>query len=128
MQNPKKIAIYLDHSQAELFDFGVSAIKFKIIDSEFNHQDKKEIFQKGESHLHNKEQQLQHKYYENLGNAILDFNEVLLFGPTDAKTELFNYLAEIKKFGNIRIKVKATDKLSENQQLEFVNNYFSELK
>jgi hypothetical protein len=78
--------------------------------------------------LHNKEQQLQHKYYENLGNAILDFNEVLLFGPTDAKTELFNYLSKIKKFGSIRIKVKASDKLSENQQLEFVNNYFSELK
>jgi stalled ribosome rescue protein Dom34 len=128
MQNPKKLAVYLDHSQATLFDFGIAAIEFKVIESEFNHQDKKEIFQKGESHLHNKEQHLQHKYYENIGEALLDFNEVLLFGPTDAKTELFNYLSEIKKFGSIRIKVKASDKLSENQQLAFVNNYFSELK
>ncbi len=128
MQNPKKLAVYLDHSQATLFDFGISAIEFKIIESDFNFQDKKEIFQKGESHLHNKEQHLQHKYYENIGEALLDFNEVLLFGPTDAKTELFNYLSEIKKFGTIRIKVKASDKLTENQQLAFVNNYFSELK
>ncbi len=128
MQNSKKLAVYLDHSQAILFDFSISAIEFKTIDSDFNFQDKKDIFQKGESHLHNKEQHLQHKYYENIGSAILDFEEVLLFGPTDAKTELFNYLTEIKKFGNIRIKVKTSDKLSENQQLAFINNYFSELK
>ena len=124
MQNPKKIAVYLDHYQAILFNFGITAIEFKSIDSDFNFQDLKEIKQKGESHLHNKEQQLQHKYYENIGDAILDFNEVLLFGPTDAKTELFNVLMENSKFGKIKIVVKASDKLTENQQLEFVNKYF----
>ncbi len=128
MQNSKKLAVYLDHYRAILFDFSISAIEFKTIKSDFVFQDLKEIKQKGESHLHNKEQHLQQKYYENIGDAILDFNEVLLFGPTDAKTELFNYLSEIKKFGTIRIKVKASDKLTENQQLAFVNNYFSELK
>ena len=128
MQNPKKLAVYLDHSQATLFNFGNTAIEFKIIESEFNHQDKKEIFQKGESHLHNKEQHLQHKYYENIGSEILNYNEVLLFGPTDAKTELFNVLMENSKFGKVKIKVKTSDKMTENQQLEFVNNYFSKSK
>ena len=124
MQNSKKLAVYLDHSQATLFDFGISAIEFLIIDSEFDYQDKKEAMQKGENHLHNKEQHLQHKYYENIGESILDFNKVLLFGPTDAKTELFNYLTKIKKFENIKITVKSTDKLTENQQIAFVNEYF----
>jgi stalled ribosome rescue protein Dom34 len=123
MQNPKKLAVYLDHSQAILFNFGISAIEFTKIESEINHQ-----INKGESHLHNKEQHLQHKYYQKIGEAILDFDSVLLFGPTDAKTELFNYLCEINKFGKISIKVKTSDKLTENQQIEFINDYFSELK
>ena len=128
MKSFKKLAIYLDHSSAILFDFGIAAIEFKKIASEFVFQDRKSIFHKGESHLHNKEQHLQHKYYEQIGDAILDFDNVLLFGPTDAKTELFNVLMESNRFGHIKLKVKASDKLTENQQLAFVNNYFSELK
>jgi stalled ribosome rescue protein Dom34 len=128
MKNSKKIAIYLDHSQAILFDFDHVPIEFKTIESEFDYQDKIEILQKGESHLHNKEQNLQHKYYKSLGDEILNYHQVLLFGPTDAKTELFNYLTEIKKFEKIKIKVKTSDKLTENQQLEFINNNFSESK
>jgi stalled ribosome rescue protein Dom34 len=125
MKNSKKLAIYLDHSQATLFDFEHTAIEFKNIESEFDYQDKKEILQKGESHLHHKEQNLQHQYYKNLGDEILNYHEVLLFGPTDAKTELFNYLSEIKKFEKIKIIVKTSDKLTENQQLELINSIFS---
>ncbi len=123
MQNSKKLAVYLDHSHATLFNYGISAIEFRTIESEFNPQ-----INKGEHQVHNKEQHLLHKYYENIGNAILDFNQALLFGPTDAKTELFNYLSDIPKFGKIDVKVKTADKLSENQKLAFVDNYFSELK
>jgi stalled ribosome rescue protein Dom34 len=126
MKNSKKLAIYLDHSQAKLFDFKNTAIEFKTIESEFDYHEKKEILQKGESHLHHKEQNLQHQYYKNLGDEILNYHEVLLFGPTDAKTELFNYLSEIKKFEKIKIIVKTSDKLTENQQLELINSIFSE--
>lgn len=120
MQNSKKLAIYLDHSHAMLFNYGISAIEFRTIESDFNPQNNK-----GEHQVHNKEQQLLHKYFENIGQAILDFDAVLLFGPTDAKTELFNYLSQITKFSKIDIKVKTADKLTENQQLAFVDNYFS---
>jgi stalled ribosome rescue protein Dom34 len=123
MKNSKKLAVYLDHSHATLFNYGTSAVEFRVIESEFNPQNNK-----GEHQVHNKEQHLLHKYYENIGIAILDFDYVLLFGPTDAKTELFNYLSEIPKFGKIDIKVKTADKLSENQKLSFVDNYFLELK
>ena len=98
------------------------------LESEFTFQDRKSIFHKGESHLHNKEQHLQQKYYNEIGDAVLDFDNVLLFGPTDAKTELFNVLMESNRFGHIKLKVKTSDRLTENQQLAFVNNYFSELK
>lgn len=126
MKSSGKLAIYLDHEQAKLFDFGVNAIEFKIIESDFYYQDKKDVLKKGESHLHNKEQNLQHKYFENIGEVMLHYKKILLFGPTNAKTELFNFLMESSQFSHLKIKVKVTDKLTENQQLEFVNNYFSE--
>lgn len=128
MKNSKKLAVYLDHSQATLFDFRTTAIEFKTIESDFDFQDKQEVLQKGQSHLHNKEQHLMQKYYENIGDEIKNYNQVLLFGPTDAKTELFNILSLNHRFGSIRIIVRASDKITNNQQLAFANNYFSELK
>lgn len=124
MKTHLKLAIYLDHSEAKLFEFNGQTIPFKSIKSNFDNQDKKEILQKGESHLHHKEQQLQHKYYENLGREIQHFTTVLLFGATEAKTELFNYLRKNKHFSNIEIDVKNSDKLTENQQLAFVNKHY----
>ncbi|WP_394758568.1 hypothetical protein [Flavobacterium sp.] len=124
MKTSKKLAIYLDHAEAKLYDFDISAIEFKTIKSDFDSQDKKETLQKGESHLHNKEQHLEHKFYENLGDEILSFDKVLLFGPTDAKTELFNFLMKNNRYANSKIKVKNSDKLAANQQLAFVNDYF----
>lgn len=128
MKTSKKLAIYLDHSEAILFDFGTTAIEFKIIKSDFDYQDKKEVIQKGESHLHNKEQDFQQHYYKKLGAEILLFDQVLLFGTTDAKTELFNFLLKNNLSSNRTIKVENSEKLTKNQQLAFVNNYFSKLK
>lgn len=128
MKTSKKLAIYLDHSEAILFDFGTTAIEFKIIKSDFDYQDKKDVIQKGESHLHNKEQDFQQHYYKKLGAEILLFDQVLLFGTTDAKTELFNFLLKNNHSPNRTIRVENSEKLTKNQQLAFVNNYFSKLK
>ena len=49
---------------------------------------------------------------------------MLLFGPTEAKEELFNLLSEDHRFVNIKIEVKEADKMTENQQEAFVSNYF----
>lgn len=127
METSKKLAIYLDHSEAKLFDFDTNAIEFKTIKSNFDNQDKMAILQKGEGHLHNKEQHLRQKYFENLGKEILNFDQVLLFGSTDAKRELFNYLIKNKRDTKIKIWVENSDKLTDNQQLAFIKNYFDKL-
>jgi len=38
--------------------------------------------------MHNKRQQLHEVYYKEIADVILKYNNVLLFGPTNAKTEL----------------------------------------
>jgi stalled ribosome rescue protein Dom34 len=42
--------------------------------------------------MHQKEQHEQSDYYKKIGEAIKNYQEVLLFGPTNAKTELLNLL------------------------------------
>jgi hypothetical protein len=54
-----------------------------------------------------------------------DYDEVILFGPTDAKSELYNLLKNDHHFDKIRIEVKPADKMTENQQQAFVKKYFS---
>jgi hypothetical protein len=57
--------------------------------------------------------------------VLKNYDEILLFGPTDAKTELANILSENHYFDKIEINVMPTDKMTENQQHAYVHSYFS---
>jgi hypothetical protein len=120
----KKLGIWMDHASADIILFSKKAVKLDTILSNFTHQDKTETFAKGEKKMHNKEQQQQAEYYELLGNEIKNYDEVLLFGPTDAKTELLNILKEDKHFDAIKIEIQQTDHITDNQKLAVVNAYF----
>jgi len=48
----------------------------------------------------------------------------MLFGPTNAKTELHNLLKENIQFNNIKIDIETSDNLTENQMHAFVKNHF----
>ena len=74
--------------------------------------------------MHNKEQHEQLAYYKAIAAVIKNYEEVLLFGPTDAKTELFNLLKADHHFDKINIETKHADKMTENQQHAFVKEYF----
>jgi hypothetical protein len=124
METIKKIAVYMDHFSANLIEYIQKAKELKVIESDFNHFEKEKIMQKGESHLHNKEQDLQNKFYLEIKTALLDYSEIVLFGPTTAKTELHTILSNDKHFLEVKISIKITDKLTQNEQIAFVNNCF----
>lgn len=65
-------------------------------------------------------------FFKEIVNTILNYNEVLLFGPTNAKTELHNYLSKHLHFEDIKIDVKAADKMIDHQQA-FVKNHFEKV-
>jgi hypothetical protein len=125
MEKAKYLGIWMDHSIAYLMGFSTNPIETKIIKSNFTHQEKELSMTKGENRMHNKEQQFQAEFYKELGEDIINYEEVVLFGPTDAKVELLNILKENNHFDNIKIEVKQTDKMTENQQHAFVREYFS---
>ena len=124
MKTLKKIGIWMDHHKAHLIEFSTEVKETKIMTSDFTFQDKEETLQRSESEMHNKEQHKQTTFYKNLAAVIINYNEVLLFGPTDAKVELFNFLKENHKYDNIKIEVKNTDKMSDVDQHQFVRDYF----
>lgn len=128
MKTLKKIGIWMDHANAHLIEFTDEVKPTQTISVDFDNQDKEETLQRSESEMHNKQQQKQLTFYKKLGANIRDFGEVVLFGPTEAKTELLNLLRKDHQFDNIKIEVLNADKLSEKQQHEFVNEYFKKFE
>src|ERR1700685_3300184 len=88
----KNLGIWMDPANAHLMDFTTHPITTDIISSPFSHREKEHSLSKSEDGVHNKEQQSQHEYYKKLGDIIRNFQDVLLFGPTNAKIELLNLL------------------------------------
>ncbi|MDP1813319.1 MAG: hypothetical protein Q8K92_02615 [Leadbetterella sp.] len=125
MQSLKRLGIWMDNSSAHLVEFSAEAGETNTLESKSTHQEKAESMRKGENLMHNKEQQQQGEYYKKLGEVIKGYDEVLLFGPTNAKVELFNLLSEDQHFVNIKIEVKQTDKMTENQEQAFVRDHFT---
>lgn len=128
MKAIKKLGICLDHANAHLIEFSDVAKETRTIALDFDIQDKEETRQRSESEMHNKQQQKQHAYYKKLAAEIKDFAEVVLFGPTNAKSELFNSLRQNHLFDSIKIEVINADKMTDKQQHEFVREYFKKLE
>ncbi len=124
METVNKITVYMDHFFANVIVYSKEAKLLTTIKSDFNQYEKGKVIQKGESHLHNKEQSLQSKFYKEISEAIVDYNQVLLFGSTNAKTELLNVLSNDNRFTSVTVTTKNTDKLTPKEQIAFVNNCF----
>jgi len=124
MKNIKQLGIWMDHSNAYLMELTDDIIITNIVESEFVLQDNKYNLQYHEKSFHNKEQQQQLSYYKRLSGFIRKYQEVVIFGPTDAKIELLNLLKSDHLFENIKIEVKQTDQMTEYQRHDFVREYF----
>jgi hypothetical protein len=125
MTTDKSLGIWMDHSSAHLMELTSTPIVTTVLDSTFTHGAKEESLEKGEKIMHNKQQHLQAAYYKNLGESIKNYDDVLLFGPTEAKTELLNLLRADNSFSKIKIEIKQTDKMTVNEEHAFVRDYFS---
>jgi stalled ribosome rescue protein Dom34 len=119
----RKLGVCMDHFSAHFIEF----------DSEHTVQKKGPVFysEEGSHHpgsseqmKHNREQHLLTTYYKKIAEAIKEYSDIVLFGPTDAKTELLNTIKSDVHFAHIRMNTVPTDKMTENEQQAFVKNYF----
>lgn len=119
-----KLGIWMDHEQAHLIEFTTDPMTTTTINSKFTHA-KEESVGKGESHMHTKQQHQQGEFYKELGERIRRYKEVILFGPTNAKSELANSLRDNHLFDSIKIDIESADKMTDNQSHAFVRKHFS---
>jgi hypothetical protein len=121
----RNLGIWMDHANAHLTEFTTAPIETTIISSTFTHAEKEKSLDKSENGMHNKEQHKQWAFYKTLGEVIKKYDDVILFGPTNAKTELLNVLRADHNFEKIIIEIKQTDKMTKNQEHAFVREHFS---
>lgn len=123
MKTQKNLGIWMDHANAELIDLQTET-NSQAITSEFTSSTKEEALTRSEDIMHNKEQQMHEAYYKKIAAQIVNYDQVLLFGPTNAKKELHNYMNKDLHFKNIKIEVKGADKMTSNEKVAFVRNHF----
>ena len=124
MKPAKKIGIWMDYSVAHLMGFITEAMYIETIELKLTQQSKENILFKGEEIIYDKDLLCKQEFYKNISEVILNYNEVILFGPTSAKTELFENLSDDDRFENINFIIMQTDKMNNSQRLTFVNDYF----
>ncbi len=127
MKATKRIGVWMDHSTARLMEYTTEDYKVVTVASEMDGLDNQDGLQHSERLLHHKENQSLKAYYKSLVEKIRDYDEIVLFGPTTAKTELFNLIREDHKYDHLKIETKAAAKMSYDEQHVFIQEYFSKL-
>ena len=125
MKTAKKLGIWMDHSIAHIMNLSNGKIVTNTLESAPAFPEQIQNLRMDESLMHNKEQNEHKDFFKNLCDVIKNYDDVLLFGPTDAKTELFNILKENRQYEKIKIEVKPADNMTENQEEAFVKEYFN---
>lgn len=119
----KNLGIWMDHLHANLID--LDAVKNNhTIKSNFTFSVKEETLSRSENIMHNKEDQMHEAFYKKIADEIVKYDNVLLFGPTNAKAELHNYLNKDLHFKDIQIDVQPADKMTDNEKIAFVREHF----
>lgn len=114
----------MDHAHANIIECFNRDVEIRVLKNNFTHESKHQSLQKGELHMHHKEQQQQAEYYAALAEVIKQYKDVVLFGATDAKVELFNIIKSDPSCVEINLDVFQSDNMTENQKVAFVREHF----
>lgn len=119
-----KLGIWMDHEHARLTEFTTDPMTTVEIKNKFSSPIRQQALSHGEQGMHQKEQHAQATFYKELAGKIKDYKEVVLFGPTGAKSELANLIKADHKLDHLVVRIADTDKMSNEQIQAFVRKYF----
>ncbi|MBA4152886.1 hypothetical protein [Flavobacterium sp.] len=127
MKAKKRIGIWMDYTSAQIYENASGEYLLTTLESNFAMPVKQDVKLHSESLLHNKENQTDQAYFKDLIELIKGYDEVLLFGPTKAKTALYNRIKADPKFSKIYIETHDADKMTSKQILAYIKDFFSKL-
>jgi Lhr-like helicase len=125
MHTEIKLGIWMDYQSAKVISYNTNNLETENVQSASTQKMNHEGLSSSEHVMNNKEQNMQNNYFKDLKDIIKQYSDVLLFGPTNSKIELFNLLKLDSHFAGINIHVESSDKLTEPQQHAFVKNFFT---
>jgi hypothetical protein len=140
MEEPKKVAVFLDEAKAQFIFLreGFAALGDTIknqFDAHPRHRGEGSNQARfgtdpyhgsnNEFRKHRQEEAARKAFFQELTAILKGFDEILLFGPGEAKKELRNQLHEQQVFQGKIIHLQNSDYLSDKQLLELVREYFS---
>ncbi|MGO4819509.1 hypothetical protein [Flavobacterium sp. W22_SRS_FP1] len=126
MKNTNQLGIWKDDSDAYLIEFTTNPFKVIMILCEFPIDEKNGNNQEKTASISSIKTSSFNKYHNKIGRAIIKYHEIILFGPSDAKIDFFDFLSEDDRFLKLKIEIKDTDKMDVNQQHTFIKEYFGQ--
>ncbi len=121
MQHHFHAVVWIDHLQARVFHRGLSGRDEVVLHS---HMTTRHIHHKansiGSGHAHESEE-----FLKQVLDAISDAGEILILGPSGAKTELAKYIREHNpQVGSRIVAVEAADHPSDSQIVSYAKRHF----
>jgi hypothetical protein len=115
MNIKKQLGIWMDYSNAHVMEYKLGFVGKRVIHSDISKKIIAEGDFPGDSIT---------GYYDKLKEIIKDYDELVLFGPTQVQTGLQNVLLSDSIFNHIHIELKEPTKLTDMEQYDFVKKYF----
>ena len=140
MEHYKQVGVWIDHSKAHLIGFKSGQARLlETVDSPFESVKRIEgegrdmaRFSPNPEHYSNNEYKKHHiaqheinEYLRMMEEKLVNFEDILLFGPGTMKERMKNRLREKKAFDGKWLSVEPSDKLTENQLLAYVRNFYT---
>ena len=135
----KQVGVWIDHSKAHLIGYNKgNAVLIETVDSPYEsmkryegESDDKTRFSPNPEHASNNEykknnitQNELNEYFKMMEGKLQGFDDILLFGPGTVKDQMRNRLRDNKAFNGKWLSVESSDKLTENQLLAFVRDFY----
>ena len=115
--------VWMDHRTAYIItspaEDGTYTIQGKVKSDEY-HGDK------GEHASNNADRADARKYHKALAHQLLNFDEILIFGPGTSQEEFRNFLHEDNHFKDKKITLDSAEHVTDNQMVAKVLNFFKE--
>lgn len=124
MKNTNQLGLWMDDSVAYLMQFTTKPFEIQTIVSEFLIEEKKSTLFKSKESISSFKAITLNKHFNKIGKEILKYEKIILFGPSEAKFNFFDFLSEDERFLKLKIEIKDADKMNVNQQHDFINEYF----
>jgi len=131
----KYAGIWIDQKEANIIVIDDKHIKNKTILSDIDTRERVEGESKkfgrfGDQYLNNEKgkknkiEELTRTYLKNVLNTIKNVDEILIFGPAQTKIKLENLIKDDPNLSTKTYTVQNAEKMTANQKVAFVKNYF----